>query len=175
MRFIHCADLHLDSPLRGLERYEGGPSQDMRSATRRSFTNVGDLAFEREVDFVLIAGDVFDGDWLDFNTGLFFSNQLRRLGDAGISVYIVRGNHDALSKISKAVTLPTNVHVFKTIKPTSVIDEKLGYAIHGQSFATGVVTDDLAAQYPDTIATSGIPLLKSGVPVVGSSSQYHSG
>ncbi|MBZ0096017.1 MAG: DNA repair exonuclease [Sulfuricella sp.] len=149
MRFIHCADLHLDSPLRGLERYEGAPAQDMREATRRSFTNVIDLALEREVDFVLIAGDIFDGDWLDFNTGLFFANQLRRLADADVRAFIVRGNHDALSKISKAVTLPKNVHVFKSNKPTTILDENLGFAIHGQSFATGVVTDDLAAQYPD--------------------------
>lgn len=149
MRFIHCADLHLDSPLRGLERYEGAPMQDMREATRRSFGNVVDLALEREVDVVVIAGDVFDGDWLDFNTGLFFANQLRRLADAEIRAFIVRGNHDALSKISKAVTLPKNVHVFKTTKPCSVIDKDVGFAIHGQSFATGVVTDDLAAQYPD--------------------------
>lgn len=149
MRFIHCADLHLDSPLRGLERYEGAPAQDMREATRRSFTNVIDLALEREVDFVLIAGDIFDGDWLDFNTGLFFANQLRRLSDADVRAFIVRGNHDALSKISKAVTLPKNVHVFKSNKPTTILDENLGFAIHGQSFATGVVTDDLAAQYPD--------------------------
>jgi DNA repair exonuclease SbcCD nuclease subunit len=149
VRFIHCADLHLDSPLRGLERYEGAPAQDMREATRRSFTNVIDLALEREVDFVLIAGDIFDGDWLDFNTGLFFANQLRRLADADVRAFIVRGNHDALSKISKAVTLPKNVHVFKSNKPTTILDENLGFAIHGQSFATGVVTDDLAAQYPD--------------------------
>lgn len=152
MRFIHCADLHLDSPLRGLERYEGAPAQDMREATRRSFANVVDLALEREVDFVAIAGDVFDGDWLDFNSGLFFANQLRRLADAGIRVFIVRGNHDALSKISKVVTLPRNVHVFKAARPGSVIDEQLGFAIHGQSFATGVVTDDLAAGYPDALA-----------------------
>jgi len=149
VRFIHCADLHLDSPLRGLERYEGAPAQSMREATRRAFANVVDLALEREANFMLIAGDVFDGDWLDFNTGLFFANQMRRLADADIRVFIVRGNHDALSKISKAVTLPRNVHVFRANKPETVVDEALGMAIHGQSFASGVVTDDLAAGYPD--------------------------
>ena len=82
MHFLHCADLHLDSPLRGLERYEGAPAQDMRDATRRAFVNVVDVALEREVAFVLLAGDVFDGDWLDFNSGLFFANQLRRLAAA---------------------------------------------------------------------------------------------
>ncbi|MFZ4780654.1 MAG: metallophosphoesterase family protein [Terrimicrobiaceae bacterium] len=151
MRFIHCADLHLDSPLRGLERYEGAPVDEMRQATRRSFVNIVDLALERDADCLLIAGDVFDGDWLDFNTGLFFANQLRRLADRDIRVFIVRGNHDALSKISKAVPLPKNTHVFKASKPETVVDETLGLAIHGQSFADGAVIEDLAARYPDAL------------------------
>ena len=70
LRFIHCADLHIDSPLLGLERYEGAPAQEMREATRRAFTNIVDLALARSVNFVIIAGDVFNGDWQDFNTGL---------------------------------------------------------------------------------------------------------
>ena len=148
MRFIHCADLHLDSPLRGLERYDGAPAQEMRDATRRAFANVIELTLEREADFLLIAGDIFDGDWQDFNTGLFFADQLRRLADANVPVFIVRGNHDALSKISKSVTLPRNTQVFKSGKAMTLIDERLGIAIHGQSFATGAVTDDLAAGYP---------------------------
>lgn len=149
MRFLHCADLHLDSPLRGLEQYEGTPTQEMREATRRAFENVVDVAIEREVDFLLIAGDVFDGDLQDFNAGLFFANQLRRLGDAAIRVFIVRGNHDALSKISKSVPYPANVHVFKGAKPETVVIDALGVAIHGQSFATGAVTEDLSAAYPE--------------------------
>ena len=148
MRFIHCADLHLDSPLRGLERYAGAPALEMREATRRAFINLIDLSLERQVDCVLIAGDIFDGDWPDFNTGLFFADQLRRLGDAQIRVFIVRGNHDALNKISRSISLPPNVHVFKANKPSTVIDERLGLAVHGQSYGTGALSDDLAAHYP---------------------------
>ena len=59
-----------------------------------------------------------------------------------------------MSKISKAVPLPKNVHVFKSSKPETIVDKNIGFAIHGQSFATGVVTDDLSAQYPD--AHSGL-------------------
>ena len=151
MRFVHCADLHLDSPLRGLERYEGAPVDEMREATRRSFVNVVDLTLEREADFLLVAGDVFDGDWQDFNTGLFFANQLRRLADAGVRAFIVRGNHDALSKISKAVPLPKNTQVFKAAQAGSVIDEALGFAVHGQSFADAAVCEDLAAGYPKAL------------------------
>ncbi len=56
-RFLHVADIHLDSPLKGLERYEGAPVDEIRSATRRALENLVDFALEQEVDFVLIAGD----------------------------------------------------------------------------------------------------------------------
>ena len=72
LRFIHAADIHLDSPLKGLERYEGAPVDEIRGATRKALDNLVDLAVERRVDFVLIAGDLYDGDWKDHNTGLFF-------------------------------------------------------------------------------------------------------
>ncbi|MEO8754998.1 MAG: DNA repair exonuclease [Casimicrobiaceae bacterium] len=148
LRFIHCADLHIDSPLLGLERYEGAPVHEMRDATRRAFVNIVDLAFARDVDFVVIAGDVFDGDWQDFNTGLFFANQMRRLGDAGIAAYVVRGNHDAQSRITRSLPPLANVRVFGSAAPETFIDDELGLAVHGQSFASADVRQDLAAGYP---------------------------
>ncbi len=152
IRFIHCADLHLDSPMRGLANYAGAPVEEMRTATRRSFSNVVDLALEREVDLMLISGDVFDKDWPDFNTGLFFANQLRRLVDAAVRVFVVSGNHDAVNKISRTVPLPKNVKWFEATEATTFVDETLGVAIHGQSFATDKMSDDLASRYPDAYA-----------------------
>lgn len=61
-KFIHTADLHLDSPIKGLERYDGAPADDVRIAARRALTNLVDYALEARVRFVLIAGDVYDGD-----------------------------------------------------------------------------------------------------------------
>lgn len=148
MRFIHCADIHLDSPLRGLERYEGAPVDEMRDATRRAFANVVDLAIERAADCVLIAGDIFDGDWPDFNTGLYFAAQLRRLAAADIRVFLSYGNHDAVSKLTRSVPLPQNVFCFPANRPVTQELEDLGVAIHGQSFASEAVTIDLAAAYP---------------------------
>ena len=148
MRFIHCADIHLDSPLRGLELYDGAPAEEMRQATRRAFANVVDLAIDRAADFVLIAGDIFDGDWPDFNTGLYFAAQLRRLAEADIRVFLTYGNHDAVSKLTKSVPLPTNVFSFPAIRPATEVIESLGVAIHGQSFASEAVTADLSAAYP---------------------------
>ena len=63
--FIHAADLHIDSPLRGLEAYEGAPLQQLRGATRKAASALVQLAIEESVDFVVIAGDLFDGKWQD--------------------------------------------------------------------------------------------------------------
>jgi len=151
MRFLHCADIHLDSPLRGLERYEGAPVDEVRGATRRAFENLIQCALRERVDFVVIAGDLYDGDWPDFNTGLFFAKGMAQLGDAGIAVYLLRGNHDAASKLTRSLPLPGNVRLFSDRAPATFVDDALGLAIHGQSFATAAVADDLAAGYPTAI------------------------
>ena len=95
MKFIHAADLHIDSPLVGLCCYEGAPAERLREATRRALENLVDLAIEEEAALVILAGDLFDGQWRDMQTGLFTARQFRRLGEANIKVYLVRGNHDA--------------------------------------------------------------------------------
>ncbi len=151
MKFIHAADIHLDSPLRGLERYEGAPAAELRQASRRALENLVALCIEESADFVLIAGDIYDGDWRDYNTGLFFSAQMSRLREAGIKVFIVRGNHDAASQLTKHLTYPGNVEVFPHRKPATIRLENLGVAIHGQSFATQSVAEDLSATYPEPV------------------------
>lgn len=151
-KFIHAADIHLDSPLQGLEQYEGAPIDEIRGATRRALENLVALAIEEKVDFVLIAGDVYDGDWQDYNTGLFFARQMAALKAASIKVFIIRGNHDATSRITKSLTLPENVFEFSHLKPQTSELKDIGVAIHGQSFATQAVSDDLSAEYPAPIA-----------------------
>ncbi|GAB6145278.1 metallophosphoesterase family protein [Desulfocicer niacini] len=148
IKFIHTADIHLDSPLKGLEIHDDAPVDDIRGATRRAFDNLVELAVEEDVDFILIAGDLYDGDWKDYNTGLFFVSRMGRLSRAGIRVFIVSGNHDAASQITKAMPLPDNVTVFGHGKPHSVTLDDLGVIIHGQSYGFRAVTDNLAAQYP---------------------------
>jgi DNA repair exonuclease SbcCD nuclease subunit len=148
LKFLHAADIHLDSPLRGLERYEGAPVEEIRAATRRAFENLVGLAIEEEVGFVLLAGDLYDGDWKDYNTGLFFSAQMARLGEVEIPVFLIAGNHDAASQITKVLRPPANVRVFSTKRPETEILEDLGVAIHGQGFAHASVSEDLSAGYP---------------------------
>jgi DNA repair exonuclease SbcCD nuclease subunit len=151
MRFLHCADIHLDSPLRGLERYEGAPVEEVRGATRRAFENMVQYAVRERVDFVVIAGDLYDGDWPDFNTGLFFAKGMAQLGESGIAVYVLRGNHDAASKLTRSLPLPQNVRLFPDKAPKTLTDDNLGVAVHGQSFATAAVLEDLAAAYPQAV------------------------
>ena len=148
IRFLHAADIHLDSPLRGLERYEGAPVEEIRGATRRAFDNLIDLAIEEEVACVLLAGDLYDGDWKDYNPGLYFIDRMRQLESAGIHVFIVAGNHDAASQITKQLRLPDNVTLFSTSKPETAVIEDLGLAVHGQGFAKREVTEDLSSTYP---------------------------
>lgn len=150
-RFIHAADIHLDSPLRGLDRYEGAPVEEVRGATRKAFRNLVDLALEEEVDFVIIAGDLYDGDWRDYNTGLFFASQVSRLQEADVRVFLIRGNHDAASQITRQLRLPANVKDFSTREPETVVVEELGAAIHGQGFAVPAVKEDLSLAYPEPL------------------------
>jgi exonuclease SbcD len=147
-KFIHTADIHLDSPMHKLDRYEGAPVDEFRQATRRAFENLIQLALSEQVAFVLIAGDLFDGDWKDYNTGLFFVTQMTRLREAGIQVFIVAGNHDAASKISKTLRLSDNVKTFPTDNPASFRLREINVAVHGQGFASPVVKKDLSLGYP---------------------------
>ena len=146
--FLHAADIHLDSPLKGLEAYPDAPVEQIRGAARRAFDNLIDLAIAEEVAFVLLAGDLFDGDWKDYNTGLYFVNRLGRLRSVGIPVFLVSGNHDAASQITRALHLPDNVTLFSHKKVESRTLEHLGVAVHGQSFSSRSVSDDLARNYP---------------------------
>ncbi|BCU08106.1 metallophosphoesterase family protein [Allochromatium tepidum] len=148
MKFIHAADIHLDSPLRGLERYEGAPVEALRGATRRALESLVDLALDEAVTAVLLAGDLYDGDWKDYNTGLFFARQMERLRAADIPVFAVTGNHDAVSQITRRLRLPANVHLFATRAPETQVREDLGFAVHGQGFASRAVSEDLTRAYP---------------------------
>ena len=145
LTFLHAADIHLDSPLRGLSHYEGAPPiEEIRGATRQALDNLVNFALEEKVHFVLIAGDLYDGDWQDFNTGLYFANQMRNLGEAGIRVAVIRGNHDAANTMTKTIPMPQNVKIFSERKLETWQLKDIGVAIHGQSYANRDVYENLA-------------------------------
>lgn len=146
--FIHAADLHLGSPFQGLTLKDAELAALFVEASRKAFTTLVDQAIEREVDFFIIAGDVYDGDWKDNKIGLFFNREVARLERAGIAVFLLKGNHDAESVITRTITLPGNVREFPVNKPGSFKIENLKVALHGQGFAERSAVENLALAYP---------------------------
>lgn len=147
MKFIHAADLHIDSPLRGLDDYSGAPVERLRGASRQAFIALVDLAINHQTAIVLLAGDIYDGNWADFRTGLFFREQMLRLRRSGILVFIVKGNHDAESQITRQLPDVEGVHVFSSLKSETVDLPDLGVAVHGRSFPHRAVPEDLVPAY----------------------------
>ncbi len=146
--FIHTADIHLDSPLRGLAAYSQKLADCFRQASRQAFVHLVNAALERRVAFVIIAGDIFDGDWKNFETGLFFVKEMARLDRAGIPVYAIHGNHDAANMMTSSLRYPGNVKFFDTKQPETIVDEKTGAVLHGQGFAKHWIHENLAEKYP---------------------------
>ena len=172
-RFLHAADIHLDSPLRGLAGQEGNAVARVRTATPEARDTLVGLAIEEKVDFLIIAGDLYDGDWRDYKTGLFFAAQMGRLNKESIPVYLLHGNHDAESQITRRLDLPGNVHVFGTRKPETFALDELNVALHGQSFPQRDVSDNLVPDYPaPVLGAFNIGVLHTGLGGMGGHANY---
>ena len=115
--------------------------------------NLVRLAIEEDVAFAIIAGDLYDGNWHDFHTGLFFLEQVAKLNAAGIRVFLIAGNHDAANVMTKTLLLPSadKIKMFDSRAPETVILDDLQVALHGQSFERRAVEEDLARGYPAAI------------------------
>ena len=148
-RFLHCADLHLDSPLRGLEADPDAPADRIRGATREALQNLVNFAIEQRVDFVVAAGDLYDGDWQDWRTGHFLTGEITRLTNAGVPFIAIRGNHDAESVITRRLRMPNdNARLLDHRRPETYRLPNLPVSVHGQSFATKAVTENIALAFP---------------------------
>ena len=148
---VHAADIHLDSPLRGLGRIGEDHAHEIRRSTRLALVNLVSMVLDKKADLLVIAGDLYDGSWHDFGTGQFFIQQMVRLADEGVPVVIASGNHDAASQITRALTLPEGVHLLSTDQPQSIRFDGLGAVVHGQGYAIRDVQENLAASYPQRI------------------------
>lgn len=157
-RFIHTADLHLDSPLTSLALRNADLGDLVRGATRKALERIVDLAIAETVDAVIIAGDLYDGSQTSMATALFLMGQMRRLDAAGILVFLIRGNHDAQSQITRELTFPPNVHVFdgrgKPVRAGALASGREIH-VHGVSFANPHAPSSLLPTYrapvPDAV------------------------
>ena len=161
-KFLHAADIHLDSPLRGSSNMRP-PRSNACGKLPGERSNLVRLAIEERVAFVLLAGDLYDGDWRDYQTGLFLVRQMSLLHEAGIKVFVISGNHDAANKMTRSLSMPT-VHRFGTDKASTTHLEDCDVAIHGQGFANPNVTDRLVPGYPSSVSGCfNIGLLHTGM------------
>lgn len=149
-RFVHAADIHLDSPLRSLALRDPALADLIGNATRRAFTRVIDLCLDEQVDALLLSGDLYDGDQTSMKTARFLADQIRKLHEAGIKTFIIRGNHDALSRITKELTFPDSVQIFGGRAAAIPMEQARGavpVVIHGISFAQPHAPESLLSRF----------------------------
>jgi DNA repair exonuclease SbcCD nuclease subunit len=150
--FLHAADLHLGSPLRGLSLKDEEVALRFATASRAAFQALVETAIAEKVAFLVIAGDIYDGEWKDASIGLFFARELGKLRRAGIPVFLLRGNHDAESVVTRSITLPEGVYEFPSRAAKSFRIDDLAVALHGRSFPDRAVVENYAASYPAALA-----------------------
>jgi DNA repair exonuclease SbcCD nuclease subunit len=146
--FIHAADLHIDSPLAGLGLKDAAVAERFARAGRKAAESLVEQTIAERSAFLLIAGDIFDGDWKDYASGLFFVRLLGRLHRENIPTFIIKGNHDADSLMSRSLDYPPNVKLFASSRAETHVLEHLGVAVHGRSFPQRAVPEDFVATYP---------------------------
>jgi DNA repair exonuclease SbcCD nuclease subunit len=113
-KFIHAADIHLGSILHVSKKVDKNLKDIFNNAVYYGFDRLCDLALEKQVDFIIISGDIYDREARSIKANSFFVEQCRRLEAQGIKVYAIGGNHDPMKKNSELFTLPENVHIFSS-------------------------------------------------------------
>lgn len=149
--FIHTSDIHLDSPFKGISEIDEKISVKLTEATFRSFNRIIDLCIERQVDFLLVAGDIYNEMDRSLRAQIRFRDGMKKLSDTGIKAYIVHGNHDPLDGWAADLDWPDNVYIFGGESVEKVSVEKDGEEIaliYGISFNTREVTTNLASRFP---------------------------
>lgn len=157
VKFIHCADLHLDSPFKSKSYLSPSIFEDVQKSAYESFKNIVDLALKQEVDFIIIAGDLFDNENRTLRAEVFLKEQFERLRKEQIFVYVCHGNHDPLtSKIS--TNWPNNVSVFSNQVETYQAITKDGETIyiHGFSYQNDASYENKIDAYPSSQGQKGI-------------------
>ncbi len=154
-RFVHTADVHLDSPLKSLAFRDPDMARTVGNATRDTFSSIVGLCIEEKVDALIIAGDLYDRDQTSFKTARFLIGKLEELHRAGIRTFIIRGNHDSGSSITKQLVVPESVKIFSTRPESEVIEkDNLQVAIHGLSFPNRHIAESLLHRYPPPVSGS---------------------
>ena len=149
-KFIHCSDLHIDSPFKGFSSVENSLVEALRKSTYQAFQNIVELALKEKVEAVLIAGDIYDGAEKSLEAQLKFRHGLQKLSDKGIDTFIVHGNHDPLDGWSNSLEWPERVHIFSGAQMECLPVERNGVVkahVYGISYPKRDVTENLAKKF----------------------------
>ncbi|MDP6666290.1 MAG: DNA repair exonuclease [Dehalococcoidia bacterium] len=175
-RFVHAADLHIDSPFAGIGDTDNRVATRLREATYEAFQNLVDLCITTEADFLVIAGDVYDGADRSVRAQLRFRDGLGKLAKKGIQTFVVHGNHDPLNGWQSSISWPEGVHIFGATPEWKNIEKngEVVAAVQGMSYPTSEVTDNLAVQFspPESGNMFAIGLLHANVGANGAHANY---
>lgn len=149
LSFIHCADLHLDSPFKGMGYLPDKIFSSIRESTFQAFDNIVNYAIDYEVDFVVIVGDLFDEDKRSLKAQLHLKQGFEKLNEKQINVYISHGNHDHLAGKFHQVTYPNNVYIFPSEEVTYFDFKKNNTTakIYGFSYENRSVNEPKVKEY----------------------------
>ena len=177
LKFIHTADLHLDTPFKGLGEWNPWLADKLKDATYRSFGRITNLAISEKVDFVLIAGDIFDSENMSLAAQLKFVAELRRLSENGINSYFICGNHDHLGSWDMGLSLPSGTVRFGSSGVEKITYYRKGEAvadIYGISYQNSYVKENLSLKYNKTGDTApfSIALLHGMADTAGRDERY---
>jgi len=148
--FVHTADLHLDSPFQGIAQIAPDAQDLLYESTFQAFERIVDLCLERRVDFLLVAGDVYEGPGRNLRAQQKFRSSLERLDGAGIPTFLVHGNHDPLNSWFTTIEWPESVHTFgaETVETHDFEkDGELAARIYGISYPESAVKSNLARRF----------------------------
>jgi DNA repair exonuclease SbcCD nuclease subunit len=166
LRFVHAADLHLDSPFRGLANTSPKLRDQLQAATLGAFERIVDHTIQSKADFLVLAGDLYDSKDRSLRALVAFRRQMERLAECDISVYIVHGNHDPLNGWGSEFQLPPNVTTFTGKSHTEPVIRrgKEIARVTGISYARERVTENLASHMkPDSDSPYSVALLHANV------------
>lgn len=151
LRFIHAADLHLDSPFKGMSALPERVRERVRESTFEALKGLVALAVEKRVDFVLVSGDVYDLSDRSLRAQIRFQKAMEQLAAAGIPAYIIHGNHDPEDGRAAKLVWPADVHFFASedVQTYQVMKQDRGMIaeIHGISYRSAAVTENLALKF----------------------------
>jgi DNA repair protein SbcD/Mre11 len=149
--FVHAADLHLDSPFKGLTKVPDAVRERLRESTFAALQRLSDIVKREKVDFVVLAGDLFDAADRSLRAQLRLQRSLSEITALGVQVFIVHCNHDPESGRQAKLDWPQGVFVFGSGDvdscPAYSRGGELAAFVYGISYPTPAVTDNLALRF----------------------------